>query len=77
LLIAELGHSSAVPLRKKRRAAEGGRYRRDAVGYNHRETFSLDLPMKLARQQVLGSPVFAVIVLIILFIRAWPYPFHK
>jgi branched-subunit amino acid transport protein AzlD len=29
--------------------------------------------MKLARQQVLGSLVLAVIVLIILLIRAWPY----
>jgi hypothetical protein len=74
-LSAKQRHSRAVPLRKKRRAAEGGRYRRGAVGYNHRETFSLDLPMKLARQQVLGSLVLAVIVL--LLIRAWPYLFHK
>jgi hypothetical protein len=70
-LIAKLGRSSAVPLRN------GGRYRRGAVGYNHRETFSLDMRMKLARQQVLGSLVLAVIVLIILLIRAWPYLFHK
>jgi branched-subunit amino acid transport protein AzlD len=33
--------------------------------------------MKLARQQALGSLVLAVIVLIILLIRAWPYLFHK
>lgn len=33
--------------------------------------------MKLTRQQVLGGLVLAVIVLIILLIRAWPYLFHK
>lgn len=33
--------------------------------------------MKLARQQVLGSLVLALIVLIVLLIRAWPYLFHK
>jgi hypothetical protein len=54
-----------------------GAYRRRVVGYNHRETFSLDIRMKLARQQVLGSLILAVIVLIILLIRAWPYLFHK
>jgi preprotein translocase subunit SecE len=33
--------------------------------------------MKPARQQVLGSLVLVVIVLIILLIRAWPTLFHK
>jgi hypothetical protein len=33
--------------------------------------------MKLARQQVLGSLLLALIVLIILLIRAWPVLFHK
>ena len=33
--------------------------------------------MKLARQQVLGSLVLALIVLVVLLIRAWPYLFHK
>jgi hypothetical protein len=33
--------------------------------------------MKLARQQVLGSLVLAVIVVIIPLIRALPYLFHK
>jgi hypothetical protein len=33
--------------------------------------------MKLARQQVLGSLALAVIVLVILLIRARPLLFHK
>jgi hypothetical protein len=33
--------------------------------------------MKLARQQVVGSLLLALIVLIILLIRAWPVLFHK
>jgi hypothetical protein len=33
--------------------------------------------MKLARQQVIGTLVLALIVLIVLLIRAWPYLFHK
>jgi hypothetical protein len=33
--------------------------------------------MKLARQQVLGSLVLALIVLVVLLVRAWPYLFHK
>ena len=33
--------------------------------------------MKLVRQQVLGSLVLALIVLVVLLIRAWPYLFHK
>jgi hypothetical protein len=33
--------------------------------------------MKLARQQVLGSLVLAVIVFVIPLIRAWPLLFHK
>jgi hypothetical protein len=33
--------------------------------------------MKLARQQVLGSLLLALIVLIILLVRAWPVLFHK
>jgi hypothetical protein len=33
--------------------------------------------MKLARPQVLGSLLLALIVLIILLIRAWPVLFHK
>jgi hypothetical protein len=33
--------------------------------------------MKLARQQVIGSLVLALIVLIALLLRAWPYLFHK
>jgi hypothetical protein len=33
--------------------------------------------MKIARQQVLGSLLLALIVLIILLIRAWPVLFHK
>jgi hypothetical protein len=33
--------------------------------------------MKVARQQVLGSLLLALIVLIILLIRAWPVLFHK
>jgi hypothetical protein len=33
--------------------------------------------MKLARQQVLGSLLLALIVLIVLFVRAWAYLFHK
>ena len=32
--------------------------------------------MKLVRQQVLGSLVLALIVLVLL-IRVWPYLFHK
>ena len=32
--------------------------------------------MKLVRQQVLGSLVLALIVLVLL-IRVWPYRFHK
>ena len=33
--------------------------------------------MKLVRQQVLGSLVLALIVFVVLLIRAWPYLFHK
>jgi hypothetical protein len=33
--------------------------------------------MKLARQQVLGSLLLALIVFVILLIRAWPILFHK
>jgi len=33
--------------------------------------------MKIVRQQVLGSLVLALIVLIVLLIRAWPHLFHK
>jgi hypothetical protein len=33
--------------------------------------------MKLARQQVIGSLLLALIVLIVLLIRAWPVLFHK
>jgi hypothetical protein len=33
--------------------------------------------MKLARQQVLGSVLIALIVLVVLLIRAWPLLFHK
>jgi len=33
--------------------------------------------MKLARQQVLGSLVLALMVLAVLLIRAWPYLFRK
>jgi branched-subunit amino acid transport protein AzlD len=33
--------------------------------------------MKLARQQVYGSLVLALIVLIVLLVRAWPFLFHK
>lgn len=33
--------------------------------------------MKIARQQVLGSLIPALIVLLILLIRAWPVLFHK
>jgi hypothetical protein len=33
--------------------------------------------MKLARQQVLGSLLLTLMVLIVLFVRAWPYLFHK
>jgi len=33
--------------------------------------------MKILRQQVLGSLLLAVIVLIVLMIRAWPVLFHK
>jgi hypothetical protein len=33
--------------------------------------------MKLARQQVLGSLLLALIVLIVLLVRAWPYLFRK
>jgi len=33
--------------------------------------------MKLARQQVLGSVLIALIVLVVLLIRAWPMLFHK
>jgi hypothetical protein len=33
--------------------------------------------MKLAREQVLGSLLLAVIVLVVLLLRAWPYLFHK
>jgi hypothetical protein len=33
--------------------------------------------MKLARQQVLGSVLLALVVLVILLIRAWPTLFHK
>jgi len=33
--------------------------------------------MKLARQQVIGTLVLALIVLMVLLIRAWPYLFHK
>jgi hypothetical protein len=33
--------------------------------------------MKIARQQVLGSLLLALIVLIILLVRAWPVLFHK
>jgi hypothetical protein len=33
--------------------------------------------MKLARQQVLGSVLIALIVLAVLLIRAWPLLFHK
>jgi hypothetical protein len=33
--------------------------------------------MKLARQQVLGSVLVALIVLVVLLIRAWPLLFRK
>ena len=33
--------------------------------------------MKLARQQVLGSVLIALIVLVVLLIRAWPLLFHR
>jgi len=33
--------------------------------------------MKLVRQQVIGSLVLALIVFIVLLIRAWPFLFHK
>jgi hypothetical protein len=33
--------------------------------------------MKLARQQVLGSMLIALIVLVVLLIRAWPLLFRK
>jgi len=33
--------------------------------------------MTFARQQVLDSLLLALIVLIFLFVRAWPYLFHK
>jgi hypothetical protein len=33
--------------------------------------------MKLARQQVLGSVLIALIVLVVLLIRAWPLLFCK
>jgi hypothetical protein len=33
--------------------------------------------MKIVRQQVLGSLVLALIVLIVLIIRAWPHLLHK
>jgi hypothetical protein len=33
--------------------------------------------MKLARQQVLGSVLLALIVLLVLLIRAWPLLFRK
>jgi hypothetical protein len=33
--------------------------------------------MKLARQQVLGSLLLALIVLVVLLIRAWPLLFPK
>ena len=33
--------------------------------------------MKLVRQQVIGSLVLALIVLIVLLVRAWPSLFHK
>jgi hypothetical protein len=33
--------------------------------------------MKPARQQVLGSVLIALIVLVVLLIRAWPLLFHK
>lgn len=33
--------------------------------------------MKLARQQVLGSVLIALIVLMVLLIRAWPLLFRK
>jgi hypothetical protein len=33
--------------------------------------------MKLARQQVLGSVLIALIVLVVLLIRAWPLLFRK
>jgi hypothetical protein len=33
--------------------------------------------MKLVRQQVLGSVLIALIVLVVLLIRAWPLLFRK
>jgi hypothetical protein len=33
--------------------------------------------MKIVRQQVVGSLLLALIVLIVLLIRAWPIYFHK
>jgi hypothetical protein len=33
--------------------------------------------MKLARQQVLGSVLIALIVLVVLVVRAWPLLFRK
>jgi hypothetical protein len=33
--------------------------------------------MKLARQQVMGSVLIALIVLVVLLIRAWPLLFRK
>lgn len=33
--------------------------------------------MKLVRQQVLGSVLLALLVLIVLLVRAWPYLFRK
>jgi hypothetical protein len=33
--------------------------------------------MDLERQQVLGSVLLALVLLIVLLVRAWPYLFHK
>jgi hypothetical protein len=33
--------------------------------------------MKLARQQVMGSLLLALVVLIVLLVRAWPFLFRK
>jgi hypothetical protein len=33
--------------------------------------------MKLARQQVLGSVLIALLVLVVLLLRAWPLLFRK
>jgi hypothetical protein len=71
------GPAVLCPYERSVAPQRAGAYRRRVVGYNHRETFSPDIGMKLARQQVLGSLILAVIVLIILLIRAWPYLFHK